>query len=327
MPGLKTLPQNRDMITNLLDTAWSPVAKMRLLSGGISPNNLLDGSDEIVGQKACIACGNCVDACPVVLRELDCVQTQTNRNSLYLETIVDDKCLRCYQCIQACPQVDRAIKLTAARHRIAERLAHWWLGIAYIITAISGILIYHSRNDWSPLFALEVSAAHKFGAIMWLLSPVLFFLFDRYHFARTLKAITSLGWRDVVWWKEFITSVFTKAKRPFEGEYNSGQKTWYIVVLGSMVVLGVSGIARWGWEDSMDAVMLKQIILIHTIAARVIDISFAYHFGRKLLMRVWKRSRHIFRDSYSCSQKKIEQNKTGYCQLQPPAASSIKIQG
>lgn len=327
MPGLKTLPQNRDMITNLLDTAWSPVAKMRLLSGGISPNNLLDGGDEIVGQKACIACGNCVDACPVVLRELDCVQSQTNRNSLYLETIVDDKCLRCYQCIQACPQVDRAIKLTATRHRITERIAHWWLGIAYVITAISGILIYHSRNDWSQMFTFEVSAVHKLGAIMWLLAPILFLLFDRYHFSRTLKAITSLGLRDVVWWKDFIKSVFTKAKRPFEGEYNTGQKTWYIVVLGSMFVLGVSGILRWGWEDSMNLRTLKQIILIHTIAARVIDISFAYHFGRKLFVRALKRSRHIFRDSYSCNQKHIEQSNPGCCTLQPPATTGVKYQG
>jgi len=321
------LPQNPDMIANILDTKWSPVAKMRLLSGGVSPNNLLDGGDELVGQKACIACGNCIDACPVVLRELDHVELQTNRNSLYLETIVDEKCLRCYQCIQACPQVDRGIKLTAARHRIVERMAHWWLGISYMITAISGILIFHSRSEFSSTFLFEVSTIHKLGAIMWLLAPILFLLYDRKHFVRTLKAITSLGSRDAIWWKDFAKSVVGKVKRPFEGEYNSGQKTWYIVLLGSMLALGITGIMRWFWEGSMSATTLSLIITIHIVAARVIDVSFAYHFGRKLLMRVFKRTRHIFQDSYSCDQKQMEQGKTSSCTLQPPAASGAKLQG
>lgn len=51
MPGLNTLPQNRDMITHILDTAWSPVAKFRLLSGGVSPNHLLENADEIVASS------------------------------------------------------------------------------------------------------------------------------------------------------------------------------------------------------------------------------------------------------------------------------------
>lgn len=327
MPGLKNLPQNRDMITDILDTPWSPVAKMRLLSGGVSPNNMLDGGDEIAGKKECIACGNCVDACPVILRELDHVQSQTNRNSLYLETIVDDKCLRCYQCIQACPQVDRSVKLTAARHRITETIAHWWLAVAYIITAISGILIYHSREEWSSSFTFEVSAVHKIGAVMWLMMPVMFYIFDRYHFNRTLNAITSLGLKDLVWWKDFFKAVFGKGKMPFEGEYNSGQKIWYIMVLVSMLALGITGIMRWFWEGSMSADRLSLIILIHTIVARIIDIGFIYHFGRKLLIRSFKRLRHVFRDSYSFKQRQVKPGEVDSSTLQAPSASGIKYTG
>lgn len=300
MSGLNTiLTQNRGLITNILDTPETPVAKMRLLSSGISPNNLLESENNLEGQKVCIACGNCVDACPVILREMDCIDFQPNRNSLYLETSVGESCLRCYQCIQACPQVDRGIKLTAARHRATERILHWWLAIAYVITSASGIALNHFQDEWSPLFVFGVSTSHKIGAVMWLLVPVLFLLYDRAHFMRTLKAIVSWGGGDIAWWKNFIKSVFTKAKRPFEGEYNSGQKTWYLVIVVTMLVLGATGFMRWFWEGSMTEANLNLIIYIHIVAALVIDISFAYHFGRKLLMRAYKRSRHIFRDSYS----------------------------
>ena len=303
MPGLNSLPQNREMITKILDTPSSPVAMFRLLSGGVSLNNLLENSELAVGQKVCLACGNCVDACPVVLREQDKIDLQMHRTSLHLETIVEDSCLRCYSCIKVCPQVDRPLKLLAAKHRITEKLVHAWLAVAYLLTAGTGIFLNHFRADWSDSFISLDSTAHKIGAIMWLLAPVLFYFFDKYHLKRTIKSVISLNTHDLSWWKEAIKALFSKGKRPFQGEYNSGQKTWYLVVLVTMFVLGVSGIVRWIWEDSLTTTTLNLIIWIHVITAYTIDISFAYHFGRKLLTRTVKRVRHIFRDSLNIDEQ------------------------
>ena len=295
MPGLNSLVQNREMITSTLDTAWSPVAKMRMMSDGISPNNLLTCEhDELVGQKACLACGNCIDACPVVLREEDTVDLQAHRNSLHLEEIVGESCLRCYQCVQVCPQVDRTVKNYVTRHRITERMVHWWMAIAYLLTAGTGVSLYHFREDWSPIFILLISLSHKLGAIMWILSPFLFYYFDRYHFNRTLAAITSLGGKDFAWWGEFIKSVFGSAKRPFEGEYNSGQKTWYLVVVGGMLVLTITGGIRWVWEGSIPVATMHVINMIHIAAGVTVDVSLIYHFGRKLLVRTYKKTRRVF---------------------------------
>ena len=314
MPGLNSLPQDRKIISTILDTAWSPVAKLRLLSAGISPNHLLENTDGIVGQKACIACGNCIDACPVVLRERDDIDLQIHRTSLHLETIVDNSCLRCYACIKACPQVDRSLKLYADSHRFTEWLVHWWMAIAYVLTAATGILLNHFKNDWSAQFATLITAGHKIGGIMWLLSPFLFYFFDRYHFNRTWEAIMSLSKKDVVWWLDFIKSVFSKAQRPFEGEYNPGQKTWYVLILGAMLVLGITGVVRWGWESQLAAPVLKAIIIGHIIAALFIDISVMYHFGRKYLMRVVRRTNRIRRNSicfYQQQQSSSQDNNQG----------------
>ena len=328
MPGLNPLPQNREMITNILDTRWSPVAKFRLLSGGVSPNHLLEGADNIAGQKACLACGNCVDACPVVLREEDKIDLQVHRTSLHLETIVDESCLRCYSCIKACPQVDRPLKLLAAKHRMTEKMVHWWMAAAYFLTAGTGIAINHFRSEWAQEFTTLVSIGHKAGAIMWLLAPILFFFFDRYHFNRTIKAVSSLGGKDVAWWKQAFGSVFNKQEPLFQGEYNTGHKTWYIIVLGTMLVLGATGIMRWFWEGNLSADTLSAIILIHVIAALVIDVSFIYHFGRKLLVRTVKRVKHIVNVSVPFnSETRQTAAKESASKVAAAAGSSQKVSG
>lgn len=307
MPGLFPLPQNRDIINNVLDTGRSPVSRFRMFSGGISTNHLLENAGDIIGQKACLACGNCIDVCPVVLREADQVDLQVHRTSLHLETIVEDSCLRCYSCIKVCPQVDRPLKLLAAKHRITEKFVHWWMVLAYFFTAVTGILLNHFRSDWSDFFIALDSITHKSGAVMWLLTPFLFYYFDKYHFKRTLKAISSLGQKDWVWWKERFQFWFGQGKRPFEGEYNSGQKIWYFVVLGTMLVLAVTGVIRWLGESSLPASTMRILIGSHEMAALVIDISFVYHFGRKGLFRTVRRTRQILRDAYSFE----EQSKPG----------------
>jgi len=46
-----------------------PVARCRLLSSGFGPSYMLMTSDDLVGSKACLGCGCCIDACPVLARE------------------------------------------------------------------------------------------------------------------------------------------------------------------------------------------------------------------------------------------------------------------
>jgi cytochrome b subunit of formate dehydrogenase/NAD-dependent dihydropyrimidine dehydrogenase PreA subunit len=299
MPGYIPLSCNSIIVKDILDTANSPVAKMRLFSNGVAPNNLLDNGGAIVGQKACLACGNCIDACPVVLREVDQVDLQAWRNSLHLEEIVGDACIRCYNCVKACPQVDRQIKLLAVRNRLPEIAFHWWMAFAYILTASSGIIIYHFRGEWDTTgwFTFFAIALHKLGAVMWLLTPFLFFILDRKHFKRTLQGITSLGPKDADWWKERLKFWFAGGKRNFEGEYNSGQKIWYLVILGAMTILGVTGLWRWLAGPDISSGLLRVIRDIHVFCAYVIDVSVLYHLGRKVLFRLFRRTRHIIRDS------------------------------
>lgn len=100
-----------------------PVARCRLLSSGFGPAYMLMTSDDLVGSKACLGCGCCIDACPVLARDPRRRLRSEARTSLALETLVGEDCDRCGNCALACPQVDPTIKHYLVQTHLAEGMA------------------------------------------------------------------------------------------------------------------------------------------------------------------------------------------------------------
>jgi len=65
MQSLHAFSESRNL-ERILDENNCPVARMRLFSQGVQTNNRVVMYEPVTGDKGCIACGNCVDACPVV---------------------------------------------------------------------------------------------------------------------------------------------------------------------------------------------------------------------------------------------------------------------
>jgi len=116
MPSIKEDSKDkiiREVADIILDVREPPVARFRLLSRGIEPYHRLDVKDpdsDIVGDKGCMACGNCVDSCPVLRREPGRFDKTEQRTSFALEACVGEDCEQCYACVLACPQVDTGYK-------------------------------------------------------------------------------------------------------------------------------------------------------------------------------------------------------------------------
>ncbi|MCK4449928.1 MAG: 4Fe-4S dicluster domain-containing protein [Anaerolineae bacterium] len=100
-----------------------PVARCRLLSSGFGPGHMLQTSDNLTGTKACLGCGCCMDACPILVREPKRRLRTEARTSLALETLVGEDCDRCGNCALACPQVDPTIKHYLVQTLLAEGMA------------------------------------------------------------------------------------------------------------------------------------------------------------------------------------------------------------
>ncbi len=104
---------NREVAEVILDKKEPPVARFRLLSKGMEPYHrlyLTDAECDITGDKGCLACGNCIDSCPVLRKDPSRFEKTEQRTSFALEACVGEDCEQCYSCVLACPQVDTAYK-------------------------------------------------------------------------------------------------------------------------------------------------------------------------------------------------------------------------
>jgi ferredoxin len=108
------------ILNEVLSAKAPPVGRCRLLSSGFSPTHALDITENIVGHKECLGCGNCIDACALLAREPARRLKTEQRTSMALEATVGEECDLCYACVLVCPQVDTTIKNYIVNQRMVE---------------------------------------------------------------------------------------------------------------------------------------------------------------------------------------------------------------
>ncbi|MFH1351871.1 MAG: cytochrome b/b6 domain-containing protein [Pseudomonadota bacterium] len=275
----------------LLDEKNCPVARMRLLSEGLSLNNRLFIPDDVIGDKGCLSCGNCVDACPVVREKYRFIFMQNRRTSMALENMVGEECRRCYKCIMACPQVTKPMKEYSSAFRRGEKIVHTLSALLVFTLAMTGITMTH-YGDFLPMQDLTLlQYAHRVLGALFLLMPVLYLILDRRHMIRFLRRIVAWNRKDVAWLKALLFHIRDHKRYPMpsRGEFNPGQKGWYLYVLFILYpVIGMTGIIQWlGLSYGyVNISLLNGIILIHMIIALITDLLLFLHVYIKYL-RNW----------------------------------------
>jgi cytochrome b subunit of formate dehydrogenase/NAD-dependent dihydropyrimidine dehydrogenase PreA subunit len=272
----------------LLDDAWSPVARFRLLSRGVNENTRLLDASQVIGDSACLACGNCIDNCPVVKTNVGLVFDQNQRTSMNLENVVLEECRRCYRCIKACPQVSKDLKEYAASFRRVEKIVHLLAAFTIVSLAATGVTHSHYADVLNPLEADFLKYAHRTIGALAILIPILYYKLDISHFRRTVKKTFTWGHADVEWLKNTWSHIFrpSSQKALARNQFNPGQKVWYLFIMSFFPILYVSGwtaMLMGGGNESASLVNLK---VFHMMFALPFDIMLFIHIYIKYI-REW----------------------------------------
>jgi cytochrome b subunit of formate dehydrogenase len=276
------LPPRLDILDELLDTVHPPVARLRILSAGMAPNHTLDAGRDIVGSEACLACGVCVDACPVI--ETAPREAVFVRTSMLLEHVVGRTCLRCFRCVAACPQVSPPLKEYVRSFRSVERGVHWLALLSYLVLATTGIVVYHWAEKLPVDFHGLLGMLHRVCGVGLLLATVLFFALDGRHARMALRRSLSWSQDDRAWaggtWRWLIS--LGKEGSLDRGAFNPGQRLWYLYVPAAIAGLGVTGIIKWIGPDTLGRPVVASATSVHAAIALVTDVLLVLHVWLKV---------------------------------------------
>jgi formate dehydrogenase gamma subunit len=286
MGMIDLLPPRTEILDEILDRVHPPVARCRIISNGLAQNHTLNVSEDISGTRACLSCGNCVDACPVVAGKP--AGTMFVRTSMLLEHVVAEECRRCYQCVAACPQVNRAMKDYVRGFRRIERASHWNLLVSYLVLMCTGILINHWGTALPSDLRFAFGILHRVFAVGLLAAPLFLLALDTHHFLMAVRKAFSWSGGDLVWFQDTWTWLKSVGREGSlkRGAYNPGQRLWYLYVPTAMVIFAITGTLKWLGPDVVGKGTVDTATLIHVTLAVVTDVLLVLHIYLKLVWPV-----------------------------------------
>lgn len=289
---------NAIQTTYLLDDAWSPVARCRLLSRGVNDNARLENYAEVAGDRACIACGNCVDACPVVRQNVGMVFNQNQRTSMSLENFVQAECRRCYRCVNSCPQVSKELKEHVAGFRRVEKIVHLLAAFTIVSLAATGVTHSHYANVLSGFETNLLKYAHRTIGIFSILIPFLYYRLDIKHFRRSVQKVLTWGDSDRQWFRDTLAHIFSPktGKKIVRYEFNPIQKIWYLFIMSLFPLLYLSGLGSIFMGRATEGGGLINPKLFHMVFALSFDIMLFIHLYIKFIREWAKSSFRVFRN-------------------------------
>ena len=162
------------------------------------------------------------------------------------------------------------------RYATSDRVNHWIVGICFILLSLSGLAFFHpaffflSTIIGGPVWARIL---HPFLGIVLFVSFV--GLSVRVWKENYFKPV------DLAWLKR-IDEVINNGHGPDQlpiGKYNAGQKLMFWSMIGSVVLLLITGIVIWRayFAGYFPVVVLRSALVIHMLAAFIGIISLIVH--------------------------------------------------
>ena len=154
-----------------------------------------------------------------------------------------------------------------ARFSVAERWAHWTMGISFCVLGASGLIMLFGKHVLLPvigytLFAWLTSLSknlHNFVAPLFIVSLLVFVVM---YLKDNLPEKGDATWLATAW------RMFTGGSQPPSGRFNAGEKVWFWTgVVAMCLIVSVSGLILLFPNLDQLRTTMQQAHVVHVITA------------------------------------------------------------
>ena len=161
------------------------------------------------------------------------------------------------------------------KYPLTVRVLHWLHTVAFIILAITGIMLAAGGTGQTSLASFHNSLAH-----FWVALPVVFLIIRPRTSFRGLRMLCRWGREDLGWLKAAPRYYLRndRSTMPPQGFLNTGQKLWWLVTFLTWLVFSVSGLIKEVFVNhGLSPSVVTGMTYLHDIAFGVAGVFFLVH--------------------------------------------------
>jgi formate dehydrogenase subunit gamma len=164
---------------------------------------------------------------------------------------------------------------TIARYTANERTNHWTVAIVFILSAISGLALFHPALYWLSGLLGGGTWTRILHPFLGLIMSIAFALL-----AAAMWRFNKMEARDWQWLRQGRDVINNREERlPEVGRYNAGQKLLFFVLVVCILGLLLSGIVIWRQYFSMyfSVGVVRVAAVVHGLSAFVLICAIVVH--------------------------------------------------
>jgi formate dehydrogenase subunit gamma len=164
------------------------------------------------------------------------------------------------------------------KYRRPIRILHWIHAGAFVLLFLTGLILFIpglgflAEDGWTRLI-------HRIGAAIFIVIPLIYLIVNPKSVLHGIKTAFTWNSDDIGWLKALPAYYFRgdESKMPPQGEMNTGQKMWWLIVLVFGVLFAITGLVMWFAKTSAPPAVLQWMVFIHDVSFIVAGAMFFVH--------------------------------------------------
>lgn len=158
------------------------------------------------------------------------------------------------------------------------RIFHWVHTSAFLLLVITGLILFVpafgflAQDSWTRVL-------HRLAAVVFVLAPLIQILTNKASTRAALKKAFTWGKDDIDWATAMPRYYFLaeESAMPPQGEMNTGQKLWFVILLIFSPIFVITGILMWFFKYTLPSEVFQWSVFVHDVAFIVVFLMFLVH--------------------------------------------------